>query len=150
MPLVLAQPLFSGKSFAIRPVDGALGAMLHAQQLPQEGGGIYLLLNVVQDQKRIEKHGKLAGVDIDVDWVKLSGGSAVNDALLSGSIDVAGAGKQNVKRVASLGNFPYYLVSTNRKGKTSADFTAAERIALSAVTVSVQARLLQMAAAKKS
>jgi NitT/TauT family transport system substrate-binding protein len=125
-------------------------------------GVVYLLLNVAQDQKLIEKHGKQQGVDIDVDWVKLSGGSAVNDALLSGSIDVAGAGvgplltmwdrtagKQNVRGVASLGNFPYYLVSTNPKVKTIADFTPADRIALPAVTVSVQARLLQMAAAKQ-
>jgi NitT/TauT family transport system substrate-binding protein len=59
------------------------------------------------------------------------------------------AGKQNVKAIASLGNFPYYLVSTNPKVKTIADFTAADRIALPAVTVSVQARILQMAAAKQ-
>jgi NitT/TauT family transport system substrate-binding protein len=131
-------------------------------RIAEQFGVVYLLLNVAQDQKLIEKHGKLAGVDIDVDWVKLSGGSAVNDALLSGSIDVAGAGvgplltiwdrtagKQNVKGVASLGNFPYYLVSTNPKVKTIADFTAADRIALPAVTVSVQARLLQMAAARQ-
>jgi NitT/TauT family transport system substrate-binding protein len=120
------------------------------------------LLNVAQDQKLIEKHGKKHGVDIDVDWVKLSGGGAVNDALLSGSIDIAGAGvgplltiwdrtdgKQNVRAVASLGNFPYYLVSTNPKVKTIADLTEADRIALPAVTVSVQARILQMAAAKQ-
>jgi NitT/TauT family transport system substrate-binding protein len=131
-------------------------------RIAEQFGVVYLLLNVAQDQKLIEKHGKLAGVDIDVDWVKLSGGSAVNDALLSGSIDVAGAGvgplltiwdrtagKQNVKGVASLGNFPYYLVSTNPKVKTIADFTAADRIALPAVTVSVQARLLQMASARQ-
>ena len=131
-------------------------------RIAEQFGVVYLLLNVAQDQKLIEKHGKQQGVDIDVDWIKLSGGSAVNDALLSGSIDVAGAGvgplltiwdrtagKQNVKGVASLGNFPYYLVSTNPKVKSIADFTAADRIALPAVTVSVQARLLQMAAAKQ-
>jgi len=131
-------------------------------RIAEQFGVVYLLLNVAQDQKLIEKHGKQQGVDIDVDWVKLSGGSAVNDALLSGSIDVAGAGvgplltiwdrtagKQNVRAVASLGNFPYYLVSTNPKVKTIADFSAADRIALPAVTVSVQARLLQMAAAKQ-
>src|SRR5213076_1917707 len=115
-----------------------------------------------QDQKLIEKHGKKHGVQIDVDWVKLSGGNAINDALLSGSIDVGGAGvgplltiwdrtagKQNVKGVASLGNFPHYLVSTNPAVKTIADFSERDRIALPAVTVSVQARILQMAAAKQ-
>jgi NitT/TauT family transport system substrate-binding protein len=131
-------------------------------RIAEQFGVVYLLLNVAQDQKLIEKHGKKNGVEIDVDWVKLSGGGAVNDALLSGSIDIAGAGvgplltiwdrtdgKQNVRAVASLGNFPYYLVSTNPKVKTIADLTDADRIALPAVTVSVQARILQMAAAKQ-
>nr|BFE92431.1 hypothetical protein GCM10020185_29670 [Pseudomonas brassicacearum subsp. brassicacearum] len=92
----------------------------------------------------------------------MSGGAAVNDALLSGSIDIAGAGvgplltvwdrtrgKQNVKAVASLGNFPYYLLSNNPNVKTIADFTEQDRIAVPAVGVSVQSRLLQYAAAKQ-
>src|SRR5437763_13360064 len=131
-------------------------------RIAQQFGLVYLLLNVAQDQKLIEKHGKQLGVPIEVEYVQLSGGNAVNDALLSGSIDVAGAGvgplltlwdrtsgRQNVMGVASLGNFPYYLVSTNPKVKTIADFGEADRIALPAVTVSVQARILQMAAAKR-
>jgi NitT/TauT family transport system substrate-binding protein len=59
------------------------------------------------------------------------------------------SGRQNVKGVASLGSFPYYLVSTNPKVKTIADFTEKDRIALPAVTVSVQSRILQYAAAKQ-
>jgi NitT/TauT family transport system substrate-binding protein len=131
-------------------------------RIAQQFGVVYLLLNVAQDQKLIEKHGQKLGVPIKVDWVQLSGGNAVNDALLSGSIDVAGAGvgplltiwdrtkgRQNVKGVASLGNFPYYLVSTNPNVKSIADFGDKDRIALPAVTVSVQARILQMAAAKQ-
>jgi len=125
-------------------------------------GIVYLLLNVAQDQKLIEKHGKKQGVAIDVDWVKLSGGAVINDALLSNSVDIAGAGvgplmtiwdrtrgRQNVRGVASLGSFPYYLVSTNPAVKTIADFGPKDRIALPAVTVSVQARILQMAAARQ-
>lgn len=145
-------------SLALPSLAQAEGKIRVAEQF----GVVYLLLNVAQDQKLIEKHGKKLGVDVDVDWVKLSGGSVVNDALLSGSIDVAGAGvgplltiwdrtkgRQNVRGVASLGSFPYYLVSTNPAVKTIADFTAKDRIALPAVTVSVQARILQMAAAKQ-
>ena len=59
-------------------------------RIAQQFGIVYLLLNVAQEQKLIEKHGKAAGVDIQVEFLKLSGGSAVNDALLSGSIDIAG------------------------------------------------------------
>jgi NitT/TauT family transport system substrate-binding protein len=131
-------------------------------RIAQQFGVVYLLLNVAQDQKLIEKHGQKLGVPIQVEWVQLSGGNAVNDALLSGAIDVAGAGlgplltiwdrtagRQNVRGVASLGNFPYYLVTTNPNVKTIADFTDKDRIALPAVGVSVQARILQMAAAKR-
>lgn len=131
-------------------------------RVAQQFGIVYLLLNVAQDQKLIEKHGQQLGVPIKVDWVQLSGGNAMNDALLSGSVDMAGAGvgplltiwdrtagRQNVRGVASLGNFPYYLVSTNPNVKTIADLGDKDRIALPAVTVSVQARILQMAAAKQ-
>jgi NitT/TauT family transport system substrate-binding protein len=141
----------------------ALPARAEGQlRIAQQFGLVYLLLNVAEDQKLIEKHGQKLGVPVKVDYVQLSGGNAVNDALLSGSIDVAGAGvgplltiwdrtagRQNVRGVASLGNFPYYLVSTNPNVKTNADFTDKDRIALPAVTVSVQARILQMAAAKQ-
>ncbi|GIZ53178.1 ABC transporter substrate-binding protein [Noviherbaspirillum aridicola] len=140
-------------------------ATAHAEgrlRIAEQFGVVYLLLNVAQDQKLIEKHGKKRGVDIQVEWTKLSGGASVNDALLSGSIDIAGAGvgplltiwdrtvgKQNVRGVASLGNFPYYLVTNNPSVNTIADFTDKDRIALPAVTVSVQARILQMAAARQ-
>jgi NitT/TauT family transport system substrate-binding protein len=141
---------------------GSLSA--HAEgriRIAEQFGIVYLLLNVAQDQKLIEKHAKAEGIDAKVEWLKLSGGSAINDALLSGNIDLAGAGvgplltiwdrtrgRQNVKGVASLGNFPYYLVSNNPNVKTIADFTEKDRIALPAVGVSVQSRVLQMASAK--
>lgn len=131
-------------------------------RIAEQFGIVYLLLNVVRDQHLIEKHGKAQGIDIKVDWTQLSGGAAINDALLSGSVDIAGAGvgplltiwdrtygRQNVKAVASLGNFPYYLVSSNPNVKTIADFTDKDRIALPAVGVSVQSRFLQYAAAQQ-
>ncbi|BBP74023.1 nitrate ABC transporter substrate-binding protein [Pseudomonas sp. Ost2] len=131
-------------------------------RVAEQFGIVYLLLNVVRDQHLIEKYGQAEGIDIKVDWTQLSGGAAINDALLSGSVDIAGAGvgplltiwdrtygKQNVKAVASLGNFPYYLVSNNPKVKTIADFTDQDRIALPAVGVSVQSRFLQYAAARQ-
>ena len=130
-------------------------------RIAQQFGIVYLMLNVAEEQKLIEKHAKAAGVDAKVEFVRLSGGAAVNDALLAGNIDIAGAGvgplltiwdrtkgKQNVRGVASLGNFPYYLVSNNPAVKTIADFTEKDRIALPAVGVSVQSRILQLASAK--
>ncbi|ACO79256.1 ABC transporter, periplasmic binding protein [Azotobacter vinelandii CA] len=170
--------MFPGKRIpAIRRLAGAIalglglaGSLLtpaaaHAEgqvRIAEQFGIVYLLLNVVRDQQLIEKHGKEQGLDIKVDWTQLSGGAAVNDALLAGTIDIAGAGigplltvwdrthgRQNVKGVASLGNFPYYLLSNNPKVKTIADFGDKDRIAVPAVGVSIQSRFLQYAAAKQ-
>ncbi|XAH24453.1 ABC transporter substrate-binding protein [Xylophilus sp. GW821-FHT01B05] len=157
---------FTRRAAALVTGLGLLASSLaaHAEgqlRIAEQFGIVYLLLNVAQDQKLIEKHGKAAGVDIKVEFLKLSGGSAVNDALLSGNVEIAGAGvgplftlwdrtkgRQNVKGVASLGNFPYYLVSNNPSVKTIADFTDKDRIAVPAVGVSVQSRVLQFASAK--
>jgi NitT/TauT family transport system substrate-binding protein len=130
-------------------------------RIAEQFGIVYLLLNVAQDQKLIEKRGKEAGVDVTVEFVKLSGGTSINEALLSGSIDVGGAGpgpaltlwdrtvdRQNVRAIASLGNLPYQLVTIDPAVKTVADFGDKDRIALPAVGVSMQARLLQLATAK--
>lgn len=152
-------------TLAVLTAGLALTGTAHAEgrlRIAEQFGVVYLLLNVARDQQLIEKHGKQQGVDIQVEWTQLSGGSAVNDALLSGAIDIAGAGvgplltlwdrthgRQNVKGVASLGNFPYYLVSNNPKVKSIADFTEKDRIALPAVGVSVQSRVLQLAAARQ-
>ncbi len=161
-------PLF--RSRPVRNVLASLVLMCMAASASAEGririagqhGITFILLNIAQEQKLIEKYGKQQGVEVKVEWLTLSGGPAVNDALLSGNIDIAGAGlgplltiwdrtkdRQNVRSVASLGNFPYYLVSNNPKVKTLADLSDKDRIALPAVSVSVQARILQMAVAKQ-
>lgn len=155
--LVLAGLLAALSIAAARPAH-AEGRIRIAEQY----GVVYLLLNIARDQQLIEQHGRRQGVDIRVEWTRLSGGAAVNDALLSGSIDIAGAGvgplltlwdrthgRQNVKGVASLGSFPYYLVTNNPRVRTLADFTERDRIAVPAVTVSVQSRVLQLAAARQ-
>lgn len=131
-------------------------------RIAEQHGIVYLLLHVAQDQKLIEKHGREQGLDIKPEWIKLSGGAAINDALLSNSIDIAGAGvaplltiwdktkgRHNVRGVASLGNFPYKLISTNPNVKSIEDFTEKDRIALPNAGVSVQSRILQLAAAKQ-
>ncbi len=153
LALILAAALPWGASQA-QAEDGRI-------RIAQQFGIVYLLLNVAEHHQLIQKHGKAQGLDVQVEFIRLSGGSAVNNALLSGQIDIAGAGvgplftiwdrtqgKQNVRGVASLGNFPYYLVSINPAVKTIADFGDQDRIALPAVGVSVQSRILQLASAK--
>lgn len=128
-------------------------------RIAQQFGISYLPLHVIRDQKLIEKHGKEQGLDIIVEWTRLSGGASINDALLSGSIDIGASGigpvltiwdrtkgNADIKGIASLGSLPFFLVTRNPNVKTLKDFTKADRIALPAVGVSVQSRTLQIAA----
>jgi NitT/TauT family transport system substrate-binding protein len=123
----------------------------------------YLQLNVIEHEKLIEKHAKALGIpDVKVSWMTFNGPAAVNDALLSGTIDIASGGvpgllvlwaktkgtPQEVRGIAALSSQPFLLNSRNPEVKTIKDFTANDRIAVPAVKVSVQAITLQMAAAK--
>ena len=123
----------------------------------------YLQLNVIEHQKLIEKHAKLLGIpEVKVSWELFNGPAAVNDALLSGNIDIASGGvpgllvlwaktkgtPQEVRGVSALSSQPFLLNSRNPDVKSIKDFKASDRIAVPAVKVSVQAIMLQMAAAK--
>ena len=56
-------------------------------------GILYLPLIVMRDQKLLEKHADAAGLGpIDVSWQMLDGGNVINDAMLAGSLDIAGTG----------------------------------------------------------
>lgn len=122
----------------------------------------YLPLQMMNEHMLIEKHAKAAGLgEVKVTWAQFGGGSAMNDALLSGNLDFASGGvgplltiwdktKGNidVMGVAALNSMPLYLTSNNPKVKSIRDLTDQDRIALPAVKVSIQARTLQMAAEK--
>jgi len=108
----------------------------------------------------VEKHAKAAGIsDLKVTYVQFSGGAAVNDALLSGSVDFGSGGigpaltiwdktrgNLDVRCLAALDHISILLNSNNPKVKTIADFTDQDRIAVPAVKVSIQSVLLQIAA----
>ena len=132
-------------------------------RLAQQFGISYLILDVVRDQKLIEKHGKEAGVDIEVEWASISGATAMNEALLSGSLDVVSAGVppalsmwdrtkgsgQDVKLVAAIGSLPNYLITNNPAVKKLADFGPNDRIAVPAAGVGFQSRTLQIQTARE-
>ncbi len=144
---------------ALVPSTSAYGEGLI--RISQQFGTLYLPLHVIRDQNLIEKHARALGLnDVKVEWAQLSGGDAINAALLSGSIDIAAAGigpfltlwdrtDGAVKIVAGLANQPNYLVTNNPDIKSLKDFKATDKIALPAVGVSVQARILQIAAEKE-
>jgi NitT/TauT family transport system substrate-binding protein len=130
-------------------------------RLAKQYGLGYLALIIMEEQKLIEKHARAAGLgDIKVSWATLGGGGAVNDALLSGSVDYISSGvaplivlwdksKGSVKGVSALISSPNYLNTNNPAVKSIRDFTDKDRIGLPTVKVSIQAIILQMAAAKE-
>src|SRR5512146_2648454 len=119
----------------------------------------YLQLNVMEHQKLIEKHAKALGIpEVKVSWITLNGPAAINDALLSGTIDIATGGvpgllvlwaktkgtPQEVRGISALSSQPFLLNSRDPNVKTVKDFKPNDHIALPAVKVSVQAIMLQM------
>jgi NitT/TauT family transport system substrate-binding protein len=149
-----------------------LGALLFASAAAAEVNEVkvakqfsigYLQINVMERQKLIEKHARAAGLgDVKVSWLTFNGPDMMNDALLSGSVDLVSGGvpglvtlwakttgtSRPVKGISALSAQPFLLNTRNPDVKTIADFTDKDRIAVPAIKVSVQAVTLQMAAAK--
>jgi NitT/TauT family transport system substrate-binding protein len=122
----------------------------------------FLPLHVIRDRGLLAKHGRAAGLELEAEWVKLSGGAAMNDALLSGSIDVAAGGvtpmltlwdrtrdNLGVRGIGALVTMPYYLLVNRPEVASLDDLGPGDKIALPSVGVSIQARTLQMAAAQR-
>jgi NitT/TauT family transport system substrate-binding protein len=139
-------------------------AETHEIRLARQFSMGYLQLNVMEHQQLIEKHAKALGLgDVKVSWFTFNGPTAVNEALISGNIDVGSGGvpglltlwarskgtPQEVRGIAAMSSQPFLLNSRDPAIKTIKDFKDSDRIALPAVRSSVQAITLQMAAAKE-
>ncbi len=124
----------------------------------------YLQFNVMERDRLIEKHARALGLnDVKVTWTTLNGPAAMNDALISGSVDIVAGGMpglltlwgrtkgtpQEVRGISAMSSQPILLNTRNANVKTIADLTEQDKIALPAVKVSIQAVVLQMAAAKQ-
>ncbi|MGH9807871.1 MAG: ABC transporter substrate-binding protein, partial [Terriglobia bacterium] len=146
---------------------GLLCASAQAQnqeiRLAQQFSMGYLQLNVMQHQKLIEKHATALGLkNVKVSWFKFNGPTAVNEALISGNVDIGSGGvpglltlwartkgtPQEVRGISALSSQPFLLNTRDPNIKTIKDFKDSDRIAVPAVKSSVQAITLQMEAAK--
>jgi NitT/TauT family transport system substrate-binding protein len=148
--IVLLTALFAPSAFA----EGGI-------RIAEQFGIGYLPLQVMRHERLLEEAGRRQGVDIAPSWTRLGSGSSVNDAILAGEIDIGAGGvgpllliwdrtkgEENVHGIAALDSMPLYLTTRNPAVKSLEDFSPADRIALPSVGTSVQARTLQMAAAK--
>jgi len=135
------------------------GAEPRVVRIAQQFGISYLPLTIIQEKHLLESEGKKLGLDLTTEWTHFSNGPSMNDALLSGNLDIASGGvgplvtawartkgKQDIKGICALDSMPLYLNTIDPNVKTIKDFTERDRIALPAVRVSLQAVVLQMAA----
>ncbi len=126
-------------------------------------GIAYLPLTVMRQGRLLEQEAVRAGLpEPVVTWAQFNGGPAMNDALLSNSLDIASAGTPpvltlwdrsrgnlRVRALAAISGMPYKLVTSNPAVRGIRDFTDRDRIALPAVKVSFQSVILQMAAERE-
>ena len=138
---------------------GLTPARAETVRIARQFGLSYLPLILMQDRGLLEAEGRARGIELTPEWVTFTGGPPINDALISGSIDLASGGvgpmltiwsrtraSLRVRGVAALGSMPMWLMSNRPSVQTIRDFSEKDRIALPGVKVSVQAVVLQMAA----
>ena len=142
------------------PAWAAVPEIRFAQQFSMA----YLQFNAMRHLDLLQKHAAARGIpEVKVSYVTFNGPDMMNDALLSGAIDIASGGlpgmltiwaktrgtAQEVRGVAAMSQQVVLLTSRDPRIRSIRDFTPADRIALPAVKVSAQAVMLQMAAAKE-
>jgi NitT/TauT family transport system substrate-binding protein len=123
----------------------------------------YLQLMIMEDQQLVEKQARAAGLgDVKVEWSTFRSSDVMNDALISGNVDFVSLGvpglaiiwsktrgNYDVRAAAGLNALPLFLNVRDPSITSVKDFKDTHRIAVPAVKVSMQALLLQMAAAKE-
>lgn len=143
----------------LAPVSFAAHAETTTVRLAKQFGISYLPMTVMEELKLVEKQAAAKGFELKTEWLRFTGGSGMNEALISGNLDIAAGGvgpmltiwgrtrnNLKVKGVAALNAMPLYLVTVNPNVKSLKDFTGTDKIALPAVKTSIQAVTLQMAA----
>jgi NitT/TauT family transport system substrate-binding protein len=128
-------------------------------------GVLYLPLMVMSSEKLIEKHAKAAGLgEVKATYLVLDGGNVINDAMLSGALDVASIGvpgfltlwakaKDNpaleIRGLSGMSSSSLYLMTRNPNIKSLKDFSDKDRIAVPGIKTSLPAVMLHMVAARE-
>ncbi len=123
----------------------------------------YLQFNVVEHEKLIQKHAARLGIpEVKVSSFRFNGPAAMNDALLSDTVDIVGGSphgmftlwaktlgtKQEVRAITALVTLPFAITSNDPAITTIADLGKCKKIPVPSVRVSSPAVSVQMAAAK--
>jgi NitT/TauT family transport system substrate-binding protein len=145
-------------AFASLPASAETGELRLGHQL----GLGYLQFYVMHDLDLVQKYAKAEGIaDLKVTYKEIGSPSVLNDAILSGSLDMVSAGPPpflnlwdvtrdnlDVRMLVALNMQPMRLNTNNPKWKTACDFAPTDRIAVPGVKTSTHAILLSMLAEK--
>lgn len=127
-------------------------------------GILYLPLMVMEQRKLLEKKAAEAGLgEIKTTWYLFDGGNVINDAMLAGTLDIAGTGapgfitlwsksrgtRAEVVGVSGMSGTLLTLNTINPEIKSLKDYTVKDKIALPGIKTSLAAVVLQMAAARE-
>jgi NitT/TauT family transport system substrate-binding protein len=149
---------------ALLLAPAAAGAETDVVRIPQGAGGIgFLPLLVMEKQGLVDRAAREIGLNgLRVEWLGLGGPSMVNDLLISGAADFAPAGPPafitawartadtiRIKGVAAMTSIPMYLNTRSPALNSIRDLRPDDKIAVTAVKVSIPAIILQMACARE-
>jgi NitT/TauT family transport system substrate-binding protein len=158
---------FGGLTLAAFVLVSALsqGARAETAQLriARQYGLAFLPMVVMQAQNFYDKRAAELGISTKAEIVTMGNNMAVNEALISGSIDIVTNGppgfltvwsrtkgtSNEIKGIVSMVSQSSWLNTRDPNIKSIKDLKSTDRIALSAIKVSIPAIILQMAAAKE-
>lgn len=153
--LILGALLYAGTTTARAEVDEL--------KIPLGAGGFgFLPLHMMQKHALVEKYAAEAGIKVTVNWSNIGGPAAMNDALLSGAAHVVTAGPPAflilwdrtrsgaaVKAIAAISSIPMRLNARADQLKALDDVTDKQKIAVTAIKVSIPSIIMQIYARKK-
>lgn len=124
----------------------------------------YLQFNVIEHEKLIQKHAAQLGIPaVKVTAFRFNGPAAMNDALLSDTVDIVGGSPhgmftlwsrargtpQEVRAISALVTLPFAITTSDPDIRTIADLGKCKKIPVPSVRVSSPAVAVEMAAAKQ-
>lgn len=133
-------------------------------RIPRGAGGVgFLPLLVMEKYSLIERQAREAGIsNLHVNWIDLGGPAVMNEALLSGAADFIAAGppafiilwdrtrdSAKVLGVGAMSSLPMYLNARSEHLKKLDDVTSQDKIAVTAIKVSIPSIIMQMYARDK-
>jgi NitT/TauT family transport system substrate-binding protein len=148
--------------FAALAVCSPVRAEVSAIRIAHQPGLSYLPLMIMEKEGLLQKHALEHCLDkLAYTSVLVGSATALNDVLLAGSADVVAgaitvmavladrARQLDIRGIAALNRDVHYLNTNDPRIKTLSDFSDTDRIAVSAVKLSIHAVVLQMAAEKE-